>query len=503
MEINEVYNHANGSNKGLEQTIFSDDFHESYNNHGVQLLNNNNVEKGNLRQPKQQLEDRVLFRYVPKHVINVCEPAVEQTIRVFDLEYGREMPFHARLPSGVECSIPSKLELFESQASISDSFTSSLSECSPMIDETRGTALISGSIHASGEAGGVTLELKSTVENTHAPESSQVSESVVFDSGLSGEENSLELQEEVPVACNRTTLSYEVQEEAPVLCEKSTLSQEPQEEVQEACKKTTLSYQVQEEVPVLCKKSSLSYEAKPDEEKDQSSTPVKSVQPCTRSFCEADKEFEFLNAAPVKRCSSLKSSASSGSLTKKKEVRFADVLGLDLESVQLITSTSEPPVVSRNALRDLKLGEKLDEGSRPLKQVLQLCPCFSPHGHAPDFAKKVYDRKVMLETLTVDDANLTVSGSICVVNIAYVKRIFMRYTTNGWLTYDDLDVTSHLGVLDGGRLDKFLFKIKLPESFGFGSRMEFAISYESGGQVYWDNNFKANYRIECYLKQLP
>lgn len=458
MEINEFYNsqqnnHSNSSNN--EQKTFSDDFLESYNdNGGVQVLNNNNFEKGNnavkgLRQPKQELEDRVVFRHVPKHVLSGCEqPALQQTIRLLDLEYGREMPFHARLPSGVDRSIPSTLEL-NSQASISNSLTSSLSECSPLIDETCGIPLISGSTQVSGEAGGVTSEFKSTEENTPVPESSQESESVIFASGLSGKGNSSELQEEVPLACKRFTLSYEI---------------------------------------------------KPDEKQDP--IPVKSAKPCTRTFYEEDKEFEFLNNAPVKRCSSLKSSASSGSLTKKKEVRFADVLGLDLESIQLITSTSEPPVVPRNALRDLKLGEKLDESRRPFKQVLQLCPCFSQPGCVPDFAKKVYDRKVMLETLSVDDANLTMSGVICVANYAYVKRIFVRYTTNGWLTYDNVDAISYLGGSNGGSLDKFLFKIKLPSSFGFGNRVEFAICFESAGQVYWDNNFKANYRVECYLKQV-
>lgn len=461
MEIDEVYlfqqnSHSNGSTKGLEQT--------THNNHGVELLNNNNVEKGNLRQPKQQLENRVLFRNVPKHVLNGCEPTLKQTIQLLDLEYGREITFRGRLPSDVEYSIPSARKLFDNQASISDSFTSSLSECSPLSDEPHVIALVSSS--ASGEAGGVTSEF---IENTLVPETSHVSESVVFASSFSGEENSLELRREVP----------------------------------EACKKTTLSYELQEEVPVVCSKSTVSYEAKPEEEKDQISTTIKSVQPCTRSFCEADKEFEFLSDTPVKRSSSLKGSESSGSLTKKKEVRFADVLGLDLESVQLITSSSDPPTVPRNALRDLVLGEKSEERRRSFKQVLQLCPCFSPFGGSPDFVKKVYDRKVMLETLSVDDASLTVSGSICVDNVAYVKRIFVRYTTNGWLTFDDVDATGYLGGSNGGRIDKFLFKIRLPSSFGFGNRMEFAISYQSAGQVYWDNNFKANYRIECYLKQLP
>src|SRR6218665_4075486 len=102
MEIDEVYlfqqnSHSNGTTKGLEQT--------THNNHGVELLNNNNVEKGNLRHPKQQLENRVMFRNVPKHVLIGCDPTLKQTIQVIDFAYGREITLRGRLPYHVEYSI--------------------------------------------------------------------------------------------------------------------------------------------------------------------------------------------------------------------------------------------------------------------------------------------------------------------------------------------------------------------------------------------------------------
>lgn len=233
-------------------------------------------------------------------------------------------------------------------------------------------------------------------------------------------------------------------------------------------------------------------------------------------FCEEDAtEFDYLRmTAKIRRCSSVKislSSSHSSSPSKKKAVRFADALGLELETVNHIVSstTADPPSVpTLEVLRGLRVLEKRTAfepvSSDSIRRVLQLCPCFQLPASSAAFLGRVYDQKVGLESLTVDGVGLSVTGSVCVVNIAYVKRIFVRFTTNGWLDHRDQEAATYLGPSHGGQIDRFQFRIDLPKSsFGFGSRLEFAVRYESMDHVHWDNNFGSNYRVECYYKRVP
>jgi len=67
-----------------------------------------------------------------------------------------------------------------------------------------------------------------------------------------------------------------------------------------------------------------------------------------------DDDDEFDARAIPRRSTSLKTCKTPpGSDRRKKEVRFADALGLDLESIKHIINTSEPPIVPASAVRHL------------------------------------------------------------------------------------------------------------------------------------------------------
>jgi len=49
--------------------------------------------------------------------------------------------------------------------------------------------------------------------------------------------------------------------------------------------------------------------------------------------------------------------------------------------------------------------------------------------------------------------------------------------------------------------DRFSFILRLPESFGVGSELEFAIRFDAGdAATYWDNNSGENYRVVCLTR---
>jgi len=93
-------------------------------------------------------------------------------------------------------------------------------------------------------------------------------------------------------------------------------------------------------------------------------------------------------------------------------VRFADALGLDLESVRHILDVSDAPSIG------LGRSTAADVASAPR---LRLVARFSEPGTSADFLRRVQERKVSLEEISVN--NDSVSGVVRVANIAYHKQV--------------------------------------------------------------------------------
>lgn len=236
--------------------------------------------------------------------------------------------------------------------------------------------------------------------------------------------------------------------------------------------------------------------------------PVEDINP-------ASSEFDYVDSATIRRCISLKSSKTPpGTPHRKKAVRFADVLGLDLATTKQILNHDDPPIVPDSATRGLditddRLFEHYFDLTRPPEfyappapPVRHLCACFAQPGFSPDFVRRVEERHVSLEHCTVEDATLTVAGTVRVANICFEKQVCIRYTSNGWMSYDDEQAAYVPGSSDG-TTDQFSFVIHLPEYFDFSSRLEFSVMYIAGSETYWDSNFGANYRIECHVEETP
>ena len=213
-----------------------------------------------------------------------------------------------------------------------------------------------------------------------------------------------------------------------------------------------------------------------------------------------DQEFDFLQMEPVRRSTSLKTyKTPPGTPSRKKAVRFADVLGLDLECVRHILNLEDPPTVPKSAMKDLKLGLEEEHKNEGVSFIMT---CFTQPGTTPNFLERVQRDKVSLENCLVNDKDMTITGTVRVSNVCFHKKIIVRYTMNNWLTSQDIPA-SYVQNSNDGPTDSFCFTVTIPHYFTVGSSLKFAVMFTGGGNVYWDNNFGNNYAVECYARSIP
>lgn len=86
----------------------------------------------------------------------------------------------------------------------------------------------------------------------------------------------------------------------------------------------------------------------------------------------------------------------------------------------------------------------------------------------------------------------TFSGNIYVKNLNPTKTVKILYTTDNW-------ATTHEGYATyAGRLNNFDSVEGWKYSFDVpgATNVKYAISYTTGGQTYWDNNYGLNYEVQ-------
>jgi len=228
----------------------------------------------------------------------------------------------------------------------------------------------------------------------------------------------------------------------------------------------------------------------------------------------------------VRRCSSLKTGKTPpGTPRRKKIVRFADKLGLDLADVR--TFLDEIPRIPNSAYNDLiyddatfrqQDGAECDWGERryqeemirrrfassstPRKLDRMLVPLFQQPGGMANFLDVVRERRVCLENVLVQDPlTLAIQGTVRVINIDYHKSVHIRYTLNAWQNFSDLQAVYVPNSCDGFS-DKFSFVLYC-HTLAVGQRLEFAVRFQCKGAQYWDNNTGANYCFQCLPASSP
>ncbi|CAM4646975.1 unnamed protein product [Caretta caretta] len=183
-------------------------------------------------------------------------------------------------------------------------------------------------------------------------------------------------------------------------------------------------------------------------------------------------------------------SCSPGS---RKRVRFADALGLELASVRHYWPAELPQVpervhtqLRRDALRHFAPLRPFQDPQDPLEGRLLLAPCFWDPLGLPDFGARLGAQGVCLEGVRA--GGMGVAGTLRVLNLAYEKRVSVRYSWDGWASYREAPA-AYAGPSAGPPSDRFAFRLPLPP----GGTLEFALRCHVGGQELWDNNAGQNY----------
>lgn len=206
----------------------------------------------------------------------------------------------------------------------------------------------------------------------------------------------------------------------------------------------------------------------------------------------------------VRRCSSLKTGKTPpGTPGRKKIVRFADVLGLDLADVR--TFLDEIPKIPNSAYADLNADSRCfaSENSFNLEYRTScpqsdkiLLPLFQQPGGETNFLDRVRENQVCLENAVVDDPiTLSIQGTVRVRNLDFNKSVHIRYSLDSWKTFSDLQALYVQNSCDGFS-DKFSFLMYV-NTITVGQRVEFAVRFQCKGVQYWDNNNGANYCFQC------
>ncbi|KAK5816165.1 putative phosphatase regulatory subunit-domain-containing protein [Linnemannia elongata] len=98
-------------------------------------------------------------------------------------------------------------------------------------------------------------------------------------------------------------------------------------------------------------------------------------------------------------------------------------------------------------------------------------------------------------TLSQDQTEL--QGKILIHNIAFHKRVSVRYTTDYWQTQTEV-AAEYEESIPGSALDRFAFKIPMEMEKTMVERSFcFAVRYQVIGREFWDSNNGMNYQVEC------
>lgn len=180
---------------------------------------------------------------------------------------------------------------------------------------------------------------------------------------------------------------------------------------------------------------------------------------------------------------------------KKKKVVFADDRGFALEQIKFMTEPSHLPPNWTLKFQSSPPPERKE----PPKPVVDLWETrfVQPASNYLEFRRRVTQDCVSLENVIVKQNECAVDGTVKVKNLDFAKEVFVRMSSDGWLTSED----TFCAFVEPGPLnqngvstyDTFGFRLQLPIH---SRRLEFCVCFRCKGEEYWDNNGGSNYCIE-------
>lgn len=108
---------------------------------------------------------------------------------------------------------------------------------------------------------------------------------------------------------------------------------------------------------------------------------------------------------------------------------------------------------------------------------------------AADAVKVLLTRDQRFEARRFPDF-IGVLATIHLESLGYEKEVLVRYTTDGWATWDEVAAGYNLTASNG--LERWSFTLDLPLDT---EELELAVSYSVNGETYWDSNLGRNYEV--------
>ncbi|CAJ0583096.1 unnamed protein product, partial [Mesorhabditis spiculigera] len=183
-------------------------------------------------------------------------------------------------------------------------------------------------------------------------------------------------------------------------------------------------------------------------------------------------------------------------LIRKKSVRFADDCGEELCTVKVMTEPQyHPPSIPEHVLRrhHADLSYLQEEKTQPTTLWI---PMFTqPAADFVKFRERLDTSNVALENVVMRNELRKLEGTIKVTNIAFEKKVLVRFTTNGWRSYNEKAAVFQPST--SKTYDTFAFELELPAVAPKDSLLEFCIRYDTAGLQFWDSNLGANYKLKC------
>lgn len=130
---------------------------------------------------------------------------------------------------------------------------------------------------------------------------------------------------------------------------------------------------------------------------------------------------------------------------------------------------------------------------------------FGVAGATGHFWQRVRAQKVCLESV-IASYNSSVHIVIRVLNLAFHKTVFLRYTLNNWGSFTDIEADfmptecSDVSASVTSPTDRFSVNLCLKSS---PRSVQFCVCYRVAGKEFWDNNNNQNYRMEFEESQQP
>ncbi|CAO3656502.1 unnamed protein product [Mucor fragilis] len=202
----------------------------------------------------------------------------------------------------------------------------------------------------------------------------------------------------------------------------------------------------------------------------------------------------------VRSCSPILSeglhrTASNASLNKhrrkpKKTVRFCD--NASLENVRLFLKTQMPKACrSDPACLNKQYTFRIRRPNWPSSALKRR----SSDGGA---AVRLEDVQLSKQQQQQDAQHVTLLGSIQVANLAFQKKVIVRYTLDDWRTAKEVEAQYQEPIAHSANTwDRFSFKIVLDaNTHAAHESLNLAVKYSVNGREFWDNNNHKNYQVD-------